>query len=294
MNYSYYNSEEEFLSAYTAAKLRNGGNPVITSKELNAVRDEFILCDSCSTNILRHIADFNFDDLQKINEKFQKKASVNRPWQKRCFEYKNGKLFPTYAFEDFTYTDYGTFVNFLQNDEHKHFIKVEPIKGNVTKPEIKTYLPDAKRVADYVTEEFAQRYINMEIEKRYWPVHMKDLSSIFQKDLGKVLELPGTKANFHKFHQYAKNSIAILLSQGKGNLILSDKVGGNLAFNNLKRILSITPILEKLCDPYQSKGKNEFNITVNNNEIKVNETKLIDYDPYGNFSNEYSFKERQL
>ncbi|MBQ7973354.1 MAG: hypothetical protein IJ295_00110 [Clostridia bacterium] len=124
---------------------------------------------------------------------------------------------------------------------------------------------------------------------------MQDTTSIFTKDLAKALELPGTKANFQKFNRYAQNAIAVLLKEGQGNLVLSEREYGNLEFNNLKRILCIAPVLENLCtSSYYGKGQSEFNIMIKDGQIKFNERTLVDYDPYGDFSDEYTVHEKQL
>ena len=293
---SYYNSEEEFLSVYTKVKLVKGGKPVITKEELTNVRDEFLLSEFSSNYESDPISNFNFSDLQAINERFQNRASKNCNHLKPCFNYKNGKLYPTYAFYDFTETTHGEFLSFFGLERYKHLIPTEPIKcNNQNQEQLKPYLPNAKKVADYITETFAQKYIDKEVELRRWPIHMQDTTSIFTKDLGKALELPGTKANFQKFNHYAQNAIAVLLKEGQGNLMLSDCEYGNLEFNNLKRILSVAPVLENLCtSSFYKKGHSKFNIAIKDGQIKCNERTLVDYDPYGDFSDEYSVDEKQL
>ena len=79
---SYYNSEEDFLSVYTAAKLIRGGKPVISKEELESVREGFLRSVYCSDNLIKPLTNLNFDDLQSINERFQQKASKNRSWLK--------------------------------------------------------------------------------------------------------------------------------------------------------------------------------------------------------------------
>ena len=68
---SYCHSEEEFLSAYTSAKLIMGGKPVITKDELNAVRYDFMISVYSTDNLTRQLENLKFDDLQSINERFQ-------------------------------------------------------------------------------------------------------------------------------------------------------------------------------------------------------------------------------
>lgn len=289
-----YDCEEEFLSVYTKVKLVNGGKPVISREELETVRNEF--SEWCLGSSAESVRKLDFTDLQAINEKFQARASRNRSWLKPCFEFKNNQLYPTYQFYDFTDTTYGEFLSFFAYEQHKHLVSAAPIKcNNQDQEQLKPYLSTAKKVADYLTETFAQRYIEKEVKLRRWPIHLQDTKSIFTKDLGKALELPGTKANFQKFNRYAQNALATLLKDGQGNLVLSDHEHGNLEFNNLKRILCVSPILENLCtSSFYEKGQSKFNLVIKDGQIKCNERTLVDYDPYGDFSDEYTVDEKQL
>jgi len=289
---SYCHSEEEFLSAYTSAKLIRGGKPVVSKEELEAVRDKFLLSVYCSDNLIKPLTNLNFDDLQSINERFQQKASKNRSWLKPCFEYKDGKLYPTYDFFDFTQTTYGEFLSFLFDDRYKDVIPLDLVDGDIANADIK-YLPNAKKVADYLTKHFAKQYIEKEAKAGKWPLHMRDISNIFKKDLGAILELEGTKEYFRQFHKHAQTSIAILLTKENGNLIISDKKYGDLKYNNLKRILNATPIFERMCSASWIKGQSKFDIKIQDDIIKCNETTLVMEDPYDD-DDYYSHEEKSL
>lgn len=289
---SYYNSEEEFLSVYTSAKLIRGGKPVVSKEELEAVRDSFLLSVYSSDNLIKPLANLKFDDLQNINERFQQKASKNRSWLKPCFIYENGKLYPTYNFFDFTQTTYGEFLSFLFDDRYKDAIPLDFIDSDITNYDTR-YLPIAKKVADYLTKHFAKQYIEIEAKYGRWPLHMKDISNIFKKDLGAILELPGTKECFRQFHKHAQTSIAILLTEENGNLIISDKKYGDLKYNNLKRILNGTTIFERMCSASYVTGQSKFDIKIKDDIIKCNETKLVVEDPYDD-DDYYSHEEKSL
>ena len=71
---SYCDSEEEFLSVYTCAKLIKGGKPVITTEELeSAARDEDSLSDYFADYVIKSLAKLKFDDLQNIKPYDSKK-----------------------------------------------------------------------------------------------------------------------------------------------------------------------------------------------------------------------------
>ena len=291
---SYYNNEEEFLSVYMSTKLIKGGKPEVSKEELDSIRDKF-LHSFYSSYLIEPLTKLKFSNLQDINEKFQLKASKNRSWLKPCFEYRDDKLYPTYAFFDFTQTTSGEFFSFLHDDRYKNTIALDYINTDEAIADVdKKYIPNAKKVANYLTKYFAKKYIDMEIKNGRWPVHMKNVSTILNMDLGTILKLPGTKQFFKQFHHHVQTSIAILLTHGNGNLILSNKKYGDLEYNNLKRILNISPIFERMCSSSYTKGQNKFDIIIQDNIIKCKETTLVDEDPYGNFSDVYSIEEKSL
>ena len=278
---SYCNCEEEFLSVYTATKLIRGGKPEISSEELEAVRNEFMLSVYCNDSLIKPLANLNFSDLESINEKFQQKASKHRSWLKPCFTYENGKLYPTYTFSDYTQTTNGEFIGFLADGRFNNSILTDPIDSNIFNADIK-HLPTAQTIADYFTQVFAKKYINMEIDNRKWPIHMDDISNIFDKDLGKILELQGTKEYFDNFNKQVLGSVANLLTENNGNLILSDKKAGDLKFNNFRRIIAPIRLLDRLyCTSHNDiVGETHFDISIENNNIKCYEQTLVDYDKF--------------
>jgi hypothetical protein len=119
---------------------------------------------------------------------------------------------------------------------------------------------------------------------------MKDISNIFAKDLGKVLGLDGTRQSFIQFNNTAAAQIAVLLSQNNGELIISDKKYGDLAFNNFKRVV-YDQFVENMCSPYYDLNQGKFSITISPSGIKCNETILVDEDPYEEFGDSYNNRE---
>lgn len=288
---SYYHSEEEFLSVYTSAKLIRGGEPVISKEELENVRDGFLRSVFCSDNLIQPLTNLKFDDLQSINERFQQKASKNRSWLKPGFVYDEGKLYPTYDFFDFTETKHGEFLSFLFDERYKNYIPLDAVGKDIANYN-SSYIPTAKKVADYMTKHFAEHYIEKEADAGKWPLRMRDVSYIFNKDLGAILELEGTKECFKQFRKHALTAIAVLLTEGNGNLILSDKEYGNLKYNNLKRILNGAPRFERMCSAFWIKGQSKFDIGIQDDIIKCNETTLVREKPYN--GDDYSHEEKSL
>lgn len=289
---SYCNMEEEFLSIYTSVKLIRGGKPVITKEELNNARETFMRSVYSTDNVLKPLAGLNFDNLEEIKNRFQIKASKNRSWLQDCFVYDDGKLYPTYSFFDITQTSYGSFHSFLFDDRY-NLIVPEPIICGEDVNFDTNHLPQAKRLANYLTKYFAEKYIDMEVERGRWPKHLTNISYIFEKDLGQTLELWGTKQYFEDFNSYLTSSIAVLLAENNGKLVVSDKKYGNLKYNNLKRML-VGNHLFNICTSVYNEGESKFDIVVDGSDIKCNKQTLIDSDPYDNFSDSYSNEETTL
>lgn len=286
----YSRSEEDFLGAYTAYKLKNGGEPVITKSELKSVLEKFTKSIFYMNN-LSQIKKFEFDNIEKLAENYFKKASINCSWQKPCFKVVDGKLYPTYDFYDISGTTYGEFLAFLSDGRYPTFTKHNIHKNNI---EInKDYIHQAKLVAGFLTKHFAKKYIEKEIENGRWPNHMDNINFLLKKDLGSVLKLKGTKKYFLEFYNHVANAIAILLTINDGKLMLSDKTQGDLKYNNLKRILNKFPMLDKLCGEYYQKNESKFDIIIDGENIKCQNTQLKYHDPYDD-DDTFSFNEINL
>lgn len=289
---SYYNTEEDFLAVYTSCKLKQGGLPVITAEELEEVREKFIRSVYSSDNINSYLQNLNFNNLEEINDKFYKKSSKNRSWQKEGFILSGDKLYVTYDFFDYTDTYYGEFYNFLHSNRYK-VIKKVGFNSASSSPTVEN-IEDAKKIAMHLTNVFMQRYILKEIESGRWPVHMKTTESISKKDLGKVLELKGTKAYFTNFYNSIVQDLAGILSETGGNIAFSDKKAGNLKYNNLKRLLSKCPMFFEFVKDGYNEGESKFDIEVKNGKIKCTQTTLTSTDPYDDFSDAYKTEEVEI
>lgn len=285
----YYNSAEEFLSVYMGYKLKIGGKPFVTSEELKLAVEKFSQSIYCFESTAEKIKKFNFDNLEELNENFQKKASVNRSWLKPCFEYIDGKLIPTYNFFDYTGTNYGEFLGFLSNHLKASSLDETEIS---TIDENDVNLKNSKLIAEFLTKVFAKRYISYEIEQGRWPNHLTDVSYLLDKDLSKHLELKCNKRYFAKFYNYISFQIYEMLVRNDGKLMLSDKVDGTLKHNNFKRIVLPFKEIENLCSAYYDNvGKSKFDILVENGTIKCDISKLVDSDPYEEFSDVFETEE---
>ncbi|MBO4569776.1 MAG: hypothetical protein J5689_00970, partial [Clostridia bacterium] len=199
MYYLNYNDNEAcFLSIYTAEKLEKGGDPFITSEELQTVLNEFFEYrnrHSQKKQIDKELQNFNFEDLQKIVKDFQELARMSCGWLKPCFIVKDNKLIPTYDFFCVIHSRDDKFQNFLGNYTFKKSkLTVKSNFDEATKI-------SAKAVADYITNYYAKKYIKREINCGNWPSNMSDLSYIFKKDLGKALKLEGTKEYFKSLNK---------------------------------------------------------------------------------------------
>lgn len=282
-----HDDEVSFLSCFVAAKLQSGGEPWVSSEELRQAYNDF----KKSWRAGNHIKHFNFDDLETLGQEFQKRASQDSPSleQKPYFEYKDGRLYVTYAFHDIVKDDLGAFKNFFCEYE---------FKPSINKVDIETCDKKTKSVAKatalYITKFLATSYINHQVEEKNWPKRLKDLSYIFTKDLGKTLELQGTKKYFVGFFGNTYENLLSLLKEQNGELVLSSIRGENLEFNNLARVISGYPKLDGPQDVTTNETERNFRIRINDGHAVATESKLEFSDPYGEWSDEYSYKKIDL
>ena len=285
----YYKSAEDFLSVYMGYKLKEGGDPFVTSEELKFVVKELLNSSYCYESIEESIKNFDFDNLEELNAKFQSKASMNRDWLKHCFEYKDNKLIATHNFFDYTDTTYGQILSFLSKYVKPSILKNDNIKL-IDKEDIN--VKNAKVVARYLTEIFAQKYINKEVKYGRWPTHLAKPYYLLEKNLSKYLELKCDKNYFSRFYKYISAQIYNMLVNNEGKLVLSDKLSATLKYNNLKRLILPFNEMVQLCSSYYDKvGDNKFDIVIEDGVIKCNETKLVYDDPFEAYSDEYESEE---
>ena len=279
---SFYNSEEEFLSIYTAFKLINGGAPVVSNEELISVRDRFLHTFYCPSSIVEDLKLLSFDNLQQINERFQQRVTSIRPKNMPCFVLKNDKLFPTYNFFDFTQTKNNPLTSFLLDERFMSFqdsVQLDSIIAN------KSYLISSRKVANFITDFFAKIYLDKEISNGKYPNAVKYNYNFFEEYIDNNLELKETKAFFEKFYNYVFVSVATLLSNNNGNLILSNNRFGNLKYNNMKRILNKFPLFERMYTTYPDNRENKFDIIIKNGVIQSQIQPLFSECSYDNISN---------
>ena len=290
MYYDYSNSEAGFLSTYMASKLEQGGEPEVTIKELKKALSDFISSSYYSSGI-SEIKKLKFGSAEWLAKDFQEKAGENRSWLKACFEIKGDKLVPTYNFFDFV-GDHNSLASFLWGYK---FQKAEPVTEVEKKGCGEATKTAATITAKYITKFYAKKYIKQEEKYGRWPSHKTDISNIFKTDLGAILGLDGTREYFLKFYHKLRSGIAKMIENENGNLILSNQKLGNLAYNNLKRLLAGYENFDNMnTSDYYELNDIKFKLEINNGSVKANETALTFSDPYGEWSDDYSNKTKTL
>ena len=290
MYYDYSNSEAGFLSVYTASKLEQGGEPEISPEELQKALRDFVSSSYYSSGI-SEIKKLRFKSAEKLAADFQAQASENRSWLKECFVAENGKLFPTYNFFNIV-EENNCLANFLwkYKFEKPSCNQPEESKIHCSEETKKT----ATAAAKYITKFYAAEYIQYEIASGYWPRNMTDISNIFKKDLASILERKGTKKYFISFYHHLRSNLAKMIENANGHLILSNRKTGNLAYNNLSRLLTGYENFDNMnSSGYYKTGEKKFSIVINNGTVKSNESTLTYSDPYED-DDEYSNKEIEL
>ena len=145
----------------------------------------------------------------------------------------------------------------------------------------------ADKIAKFMTNHYAKKYIEMEISDGNWPASKKEVSNIFDKDLGKALDLKGTKAYFDEFNSTLKKRLAVLISQNNGNLELCDIVEEKSKYSNVEKLLNGYQDIEILNKsffrgPYPEK----FEITIKNYDVNIKNT----YADYSKPRRDYPLK----
>ena len=135
--------------------------------------------------------------------------------------------------------------------------------------------------AKYLTKYYAQKYIKQEEKSGRWPCHMTDISNIFKKDLGKTLELEGTREYFLKLYHHLRSGLAQLIEKENGRLLLNNYRCKNTEYMNLKHLLVGFSSIENLnSSGYYCLGETKFDLKIDNGFVKATESTLVYSDPY--------------
>lgn len=217
----------DFLSHYTAHKLQNGGEPVITADELNYAANDFM--HSIYRGKTTAIDHFCFDDLAAIAQVWQDRATRQAPDAKAGFRVDGDRLLPTYDFHNIS----GNTAKVLTaHFAHAPLLVMKPTP-TVRKPVTKATRVAATAAANYLTDYLAKAYIESERKVGHWPCHLTDLHHLYREDLGRHLHLRGDKKYFAKFRDAATDYLAQLITNAPDGVVrLSDQVDGTLAYNN--------------------------------------------------------------
>lgn len=279
----WYEGEEAFLSVYMAEKLANGGEPFVTSQELQRALADFKSSWRYREQYDKYTNNFDFEDLEALADKFQTAARESRSWLNPCFVCQNGRLYATYSFYDFVNKYQAELKNFFMGYEFPKTSRPHDKLVGVSEENKKL----ARLAALYITKAFATKYIAKEVEDGRWPKHLDEISYIFSKDLGRVLELPGTKDYFVKFYGTTYENLAEMIQQNNGKLSLSSTRGGDLEFNNFARATGGIH-LDCVWPSTSEYDKDTYRISIKDGEVVANATRLEFSDPYGEWSDTYS------
>ena len=232
----------DFLSHYTAHKLQNGGDPVLTARELNYAANNFINSIYRGKNTaIDHLC---FDDLAAVAGAWQDHANRLDPDAKVGFRVVGDALLPTY---DFHHLGGKTAKVLTAYFNHAPLLCMAPT-ATAHRPVSKLARLTATAAADYVTDYLAQAYIERERQVGHWPCHLTDLRNLYHDDLARTLRLAGDKKYFRNFRQTATAYLAQLATDADDGVVrLTDQVGGTLAYNNFRRLTKQFTLLDELC-----------------------------------------------
>ena len=225
----YFHNEQAFLSVYTRQKLMSGYLPVITKAELKSAAQK-VYCKNCKA--------FKFDNLMLLSEKFEETSKIVGFNKGKAFAVTNEALHPTYQFVDFT-TKYDEKIYF---GEYKNIEKIPALNIAQCNEQSKQV---AALATEFIVDSVAQKYIEKEIDDGKWPCQMSKTSYIFKDDLGRVLNLGGTKKCFADFYIHTYRMIACMTMANNGKLEISSNKGGTLAYNNFKRVIAPFPLFDE-------------------------------------------------
>ncbi len=262
----------EFLSQYTAHKLRNGGEPAITARELQYAAESLVnsIYGRQRTVTARNLV---FDDLPLLAAEWQNRADALHHDPALGFVYRGDRLLPTYAFHDWHTKPNQTLAHFF---DHAPLI-VMNTASTTRRPVDTTTHVLATVAANYLTNYFAQKYIDHERQLGHWPSHLTDLHYLYQENLAKTLQLPGDKKYFRNFRTAATNALTqLILASPDGEVRLTDQVSGTLAYNNLRRLTLAYPLLDELAtSDLSAANRQKCQLFIQPNAINVTEQTLL-------------------
>lgn len=266
----------DFLSHYTAHKLQNGGEPVITARELNYAANNFINSIYCGkTAGVEHL---QFDDLSAVATTWQEHANRWDSDAKAGFRVVGDALLPTY---DFHHLGGKTAKVLTTYFNHAPLLCMTPT-ATTHRPVTNLARLNATAAADYVTDYLARAYIESERQSGHWPCHLTDLYHLYHDDLARHLHLAGDKKYFRNFRNTATDYLAQLATDAPDGVVrLTDQVGGTLAYNNFRRLTKQFTLLDNLCTANNKQQPTlQFRLLLRPDAVNVTERRLRHRNAY--------------
>ncbi len=264
-NMYYFHNEQAFLSVYTRQKLMSGHLPVITKAELKSAAQK-VYCKNCKA--------FKFDNLTLLSEKFEDTSKIVGFNKGKAFTITKESLHPTYQFVDFT-TKYDERIYFGSDDNN-----VDKIPGATIAQCDEQSKNVAALATEYIVDRVAQKYIAKEIDNGHWSCQMSKTSYIFKDDLGRTLNLGGTKKCFADFYIHTYRMIACMTMASNGKLEISSNKGGTLAYNNFKRVVAPFPLFdESSTELFVQNRQKGFHVKIDGENVTADGKTLVKLAP---------------
>ena len=203
-------------------------------------------------------------------------------------------IVPTYELTKISYSDYRMFEGIREN-----FIIGKLIEEITPKIELSTYdwikfdsIEASQKISSFYIQELAQRYMKEMVTLGCFPIKDMDVDKyIFEQDLGKFFNSPGTKDTFIKAYIHSTKIISEMLDGLKNNekVIFSNNPTKVLAYANyLKMIL---PEELKFLTRYNHKpyalNNPEIDITCSGSHVSYESVTCVSFDETGEWSDAY-------
>ncbi|MDD4706481.1 MAG: hypothetical protein PHS24_04665 [Bacilli bacterium] len=236
------------------------------------------------------------EDFDEICKRIIESQKLNL-WGREV-KFENGILYATYGLQGKRIMEWNTFGDikiFINSYVSKQVEGITLDTDNFDLSSItKEQLRKSKQIAAYIVNDLMERYLEAQVESKRWPKQCRDVAEfIFDKDLGSIINVEGTKSNFLDLY---KNAVCIIANLYKTHdtFEISNNEYNCLAYNNFLRIVRPFPFIrnEKYCS--DKLGNKEIIIKVQGDDINLRETQCIFSDPYGDWSDEFKTENKKL
>jgi hypothetical protein len=155
-------------------------------------------------------------------------------------------------------------------------------------------LKKSKQIAAYIVNDLVERYLDDQIECKCWPDQCRDISEfIFDKDLGSIINVKGTRSNFLGLY---KNAVCVIANLCKTHetFEISNNEDNCLAYNNFLKIVGPFPFIrDYIYSSYELRNK-EIIIKVNSDYVHLEESQCMFSNPYGEWLDDIENKNQKL